>query len=368
LKPVPFISLDHQHTAIRTSVLEALTNVYDKNWFILGKELESFENEYAQFSNSAHCIGVGNGLDALFIGLKACGVGAADEVIVPSHTFLATWLAVTRTGATIVPVEPDPITFNLDTERLHAAITAKTKAIIPVHLYGQACDMSFTEEAHRRQIFVVEDNAQAHGATWNGKITGSVGDISATSFYPIKNLGAAGDGGAIVTNNDKLAAYARRYRNYGFTKKNVADLQGVNSRLDEIQAAILRIKLRHLKEWNADRYRLAQIYHQQLSSVGAIQLPGSTLNSTHVFHLFVIKTSKRNELRNYLLSRQIETSIHYPLPPHLQESCKNLGFRKGEFPVAEEIAETSLSLPLWPGMEPTTVEYVCDTIKNFFDN
>ena len=343
-----------------------MTHAFDKNWFILGKELDTFEREYALFSNSAHCVGVGNGLDALFIALKACGVGQGDEVIVPSHTFVATWLAVARTGARIVPVEPSIRTFNLEGKNIPEALTKQTKAIIPVHLYGQPCDMSFLEEARRRGIFVIEDNAQAHGAKWNDQITGSLGDISATSFYPVKNLGAIGDGGAIVSNNDKLAQYARRYRNYGFSEKNISASQGVNSRLDEIQAAVLRIKLGYLNQWNAERNRLADLYFDGLKEIPELQLPVKLPNATHVFHLFVIRTSRRDELRDYLTTKQIGTGIHYPLPPHLQKGFEDLGFKKGDFPIAEEIAETSLSLPLWPGMGFQTVEYVCDTIKQFF--
>lgn len=366
LKTIPFISLHHQHAEIRTQVLEAITHAYDRNLFILGKELESFEQEFAVFSNSKHCIGVGNGLDALFIALKACGIGPGDEVIVPSHTFVATWMAVVRTGARIIPAEPDPATFNLNVRSLAPAITSKTRAIIPVHLYGQPCDMSFLVEARQREIFVVEDNAQAHGATWNKKITGALGDISATSFYPVKNLGGLGDGGGIVTDNDQIDQYARRYRNYGFAEKNIADSLGVNSRLDEIQATVLRIKLRYLQQWNAERIKLAQLYLEELKDIPGLQLPTTLPNATHVYHLFVIKTSKRDQLRNHLSSKQIETGIHYPLPPHLQKSFRELGFKKGDFPIAEEIANTSLSLPLWPGMEPGAVAYVCQAIRQFF--
>lgn len=367
MKSIPFISLDHQHAEIRAQVLEAIADVYERNWFILGKDLEAFERDYARFSNRTHCIGVGNGLDALFIALKACGIGTGDEVIVPSHTFIATWLAVARTGAKIVPVEPDPRTFNIDPRNLNAAVTKKTRAIVPVHLYGQPCDMSFLQDFRQKEIFVIEDNAQAHGATWNEKITGSIGDIGATSFYPVKNLGAMGDGGAIVTNSDEFARYARRYRNYGFERKNVAGEEGINSRLDEIQAAVLGIKLKHLQKWNAGRLILAQYYQSHLEGTGDLQLPITIPQATHVFHLFVIRTARRDTLREYLASRQIETGIHYPVPPHLQKCFKELEYRKGDFPLAEEIAGTALSLPLWPGLEESAVEYVCDAIKEFFE-
>jgi dTDP-4-amino-4,6-dideoxygalactose transaminase len=289
-----------------------------------------------------------------------------DEVIVPSHTFVATWLAVQRTGARIVPVEPGPEIFNIDVTNIRQALTSRTKAIIPVHLYGQPCDMSFVDDARQNKIFVVEDNAQAQGATWRNKPTGALGDISATSFYPVKNLGALGDGGAIVTNDAQLGEYARRYRNYGFGEKNISDSDGVNSRLDEIQAAVLRIKLRYLQPWNNERKKLAAFYLAGLKEIPAIQLPKIIPEATHVFHLFVIRTPKRDALRDHLTSNQIGTGIHYPIPPHLQKNFQEQGFAKGDFPIAEEIAKTSLSLPLWPGMEQTDVEYICEVIKKFF--
>jgi dTDP-4-amino-4,6-dideoxygalactose transaminase len=344
-----------------------MANVYDRNWFVLGKELAAFEEEYARFSSTPFCIGVGNGLDALFIALKACGVSPGDEVIVPAHTFLATWLAVVRTGAQVVPVEVDPATYNLDTKCVESAVTKKTKAVIPVHLYGQSCDMtSLLTITRQRGIFVVEDNAQAHGATWEGKVTGSFGDCSATSFYPIKNLGALGDGGAIATRNYDLAQFAYRFRNYGFETKNIAEEQGINSRLDELQAALLRIKLKYLHRWNNDRIKLASLYLKNLDGVGDIQLPLCLPQAHHVYHLFVIRTSKRNALKEYLTVRHVETAIHYPIPPHLQKSFRDLGYHKGSFPVTEAIAETALSLPLWPGMAEAQVEYVCEVIRKFF--
>jgi dTDP-4-amino-4,6-dideoxygalactose transaminase len=289
-------------------------------------------------------------------------------VIVPAHTFLATWIAIERTGAKIIPVEPDLITFNIDVGRVGAAVTKKTKAILPVHLYGQPCDMTeLLNIAQQRHIFVIEDNAQAHGATWNGKITGSFGDSSATSFYPVKNLGALGDGGAIVTDNSDVAQFARRYRNYGFETKNIANEQGVNSRLDEIQAAILKVKLKYIQGWNRERINLASAYLKGLDGVGDIQLPFSHPKAHHVYHVFVIRTSRRNELREYLAAHDIETAIHYPIPPHLQKSFQALGYKKGDYPITEAIADTALSLPLWPGMEDSQVAYVCDVLRTFFN-
>jgi dTDP-4-amino-4,6-dideoxygalactose transaminase len=343
LKSIPFLSLAQQHARIRKEALEILTNVYDRNRFILGKELETFEQEYARFSNSSFCVGVGNGLDALYIALKACGIGSGDQVIVPAHTFLATWLAVIKTGAKIIPVEPDPMTF------------------------GQACNMSAVLSlAQEKSVFVIEDNAQAHGATWDGKVTGSLGDCGATSFYPVKNLGALGDGGAIVTSNSDLAQYAVRYRNYGFEKKNVAPEPGINSRLDEIQAAFLRIKLKYLNDWNNQRIELASLYLKNLQGIGDIILPATLSQARHVYHLFVIRTGRRGELQKYLTNRQVETAIHYPIPPHLQACFKDLGYKKGDYPITEAIADTALSLPLWPGLEAEQVGYVCDQIKKFF--
>jgi dTDP-4-amino-4,6-dideoxygalactose transaminase len=354
LKSIPFLSLVHQHARIRTEALEILANVYDRNRFILGKELETFEQEYARFSNSSFCVGVGNGLDALYIALKACGIASGDDVIVPAHTFLATWLAVAKTGAKIIPVEPDPLTFNIDVEMLSPLMTKKIRAVIPVHLYGQSCNMSaLLALAHEKSIFVIEDNAQAHGATWDGKVTGSLGDCGATSFYPVKNLGALGDGGAIVTSNSDLAQFAARYRNYGFEKKNVAREPGINSRLDELQAAFLRIEL-------------ASLYLKNLQGIGDLILPAALSQARHVYHLFVIRTTKRDKLRRYLTDRQVETAVHYPIPPHLQECFKDLGYKKGDYPITEAIADTALSLPLWPGLEAEQVEYVCDLIRKFF--
>ncbi len=366
MKPIPFLSLACQHEEIRTEALDAITNVYDRNWFILGKELETFEQDYAIFTNTPFCIGVGNGHDALFIALKACGIGSGDEVIVPAHTFIATWLAVIKTGAKIIPIDADD-TFNIDVRNLDNARTDKTKAIIPVHLYGQACNMTnILAFAQKHGIFVIEDNAQAHGGAWHGQSTGSFGDINATSFYPVKNLGALGDGGALTTRNYEFAQYAMRYRNYGFEIKNVSLEEGINSRLDEIQAAVLKIKLSHIHRWNEERIRLANLYLKMLEGTGDVRLPVSHPEALHVYHLFVIRTAQRDALRIHLANHHVETMIHYPIPPHLQKSFTGLGYKKGDYPIAENIAHTALSLPLWPGLKDTEVEYVCDVIKKFY--
>lgn len=366
-EPIPFLSLEPQHTMIKTAVQQAVQQVYDRSAFVLGEEVNAFEKEYAAWHEIPFCIGVGNGLDALTMSLLACDVKPGDEVIVPAHTYLATWLAVSRTGATVVPVEPDESTFNIDTSRIEEVITPRTKAILPVHLYGQACNMtSVLELAERHKLFIVEDNAQAQGSRWLKTLTGSWGTINATSFYPTKNLGALGDGGAVTTSHAQLATFVKQYRNYGLKEKNIALYLGVNSRLDEIQAAILRVKLKHVEAWNEQRRELAALYLEQLKDVGDIALPLSDKEAHHVYHLFVIRTKLRDKLSACLTERGIGTMIHYPVPPHLQKPYESLNFRKGDFPITEKIAETCLSLPLWPGMTEQHVERVCEGVRAFF--
>jgi len=367
LEPIPFLSLEAQHTLVHSDVTKALKDGFEKNWYILGEALSKFEEEYARFSHVAHCFGVGNGYDALSIALKACKVGPGDEVIVPAHTYIATWLAISRSGATIVPVEPDDLTYNVDVREVEKCITPKTKVILPVHLYGQSCDMTTLVELSKRHgLLLIEDNAQAHGATWKGKKTGSFGDANATSFYPTKNLGALGDGGAVTTNNEKVAGFVRRYRNYGFESKNFCEEQGVNSRLDELQAAVLSIKLKHLEEWNKRRRAIASIYLERLKGAGDLQLPVTSPEASHVYHLFVVRTLERDRLKDYLKSFKVETMVHYPIPPHLQNAYASLGFKKGDFPITETIASTCLSLPLWPGMTDDQVHLICDLIIKFY--
>lgn len=367
MESIPFLSLAPQHASVHHAVTEALKQGFEKNWYILGEALEKFEDEYAKFTNVKYCVGVGNGYDALSIALRACDVGPGDEVILPAHTYVATWHAVSKCGAAIIPVEPDPVTLQIDVSRIEENITKKTKVLLPVHLYGHPCDMTCLEAiARNHSLTIIEDNAQAQGAKWKGKLTGSFGAVNATSFYPTKNLGALGDGGAITTNSDALATFARKYRNYGFAQKNHCDIEGVNSRLDELQAAVLSIKLTYLEKWNQERRDLANQYLERLHGIGDIQLPVSEKEALPVFHLFVIRSSRRDKLKEFLESSQIQTMIHYPIPPHRQKSYASLNFKKKSFPLTEEIADTCLSLPIWPGMTTTQIDFVCDRIAAFF--
>lgn len=363
---IPFLSFAPQHAPIRAEMIQAFEKVYDSYWYILGKSVTEFEKAYAAFSGTRHCVGVSNGLDALYLSLKALNIGVGDEVIVPSNTYIATVLSVTYTGATPVFVEPDIRTYNIDTSKIEAAITPNTKAIIPVHLYGQSCEMGpLMELAERHGLKVVEDNAQAHGATYKGKITGSWGHLNATSFYPGKNFGALGDAGAITTDNDQLAKDLLALRNYGSSRKYYNDVIGHNMRLDELQAGLLQIKLKYLMNWTALRQQIAAQYDSALRNVPGLVLPYSHPDATHAYHLYVIRCVKRDELQAYLNEKGIGTLIHYPVPPHLQEAYKSLGYRKGDFPIAEELAATSVSIPLWPGMTAEMVEYISAQIKLF---
>ncbi|HEV8513742.1 MAG TPA: DegT/DnrJ/EryC1/StrS family aminotransferase [Cyclobacteriaceae bacterium] len=365
---IHFLSLAEQNGAIHNELISAIDRVLQNNWFVLGRELSAFEQQYAAFNNTSYAAGVANGLDAIYLSLRALGIDKDDEVIVPSHTYIATWLAVTMTGAKIVPVEPNPLTYNIDPDKIEKAITPRTKAVIPVHLFGQACEMDKVMGlAKKHNLFVVEDNAQAHGAECNGIKTGSFGHCNATSFYPGKNLGALGDGGAVTTNSEKLNEAVRMFRNYGSSEKYYNEVIGVNSRLDELQAAVLSVKLKYLNRWTSERQKIAQFYLDELKDVGDLILPNSSKNCTHVYHLFVIRTKKRNQLQKHLTDKGIQTLIHYPIPPHLQKAYKGLGFRQGDFPIAEELANTSLSLPLWPGMTEDMVNRIAASIREFYN-
>jgi dTDP-4-amino-4,6-dideoxygalactose transaminase len=365
---VPFLSFAPQHGPIRENVLAAIADVYDKQWYVLGDQVKAFESAYADFNQVQHCIGVANGLDALHLALEALNVGPGDEVLVPSNTYIATWLAISFVGATPVPVEPNPATYNIDPTQLEAAITPRTKGIMPVHLYGQACEMgTIMEVAQRHGLWIVEDNAQAQGATWQGGITGSFGDVNGTSFYPGKNLGALGDAGAVTTNDEALGTKIRTLRNYGSQKKYYNEVIGHNSRLDELQAAVLSVKLPHLVEWTKQRQAVAALYDQHLSGLGDLILPAVATGATHVYHLYVIRTLHRDALQQHLQDESIGTLIHYPVPPHRQQAYEHMAIQEGTYPIAEELARTSLSLPMWPGMQEEEVKAVAAAVRGFFE-
>jgi dTDP-4-amino-4,6-dideoxygalactose transaminase len=364
---IPFLSFEHMNAEVKIATLQSFEHFFDKGWYVLGEQVKQFEQDYALFNNTNYSVGVANGLDALIIALKTLNIGEGDEVIVPSNTYIASWLAVSYVGATPVPVEPRIDTYNINPELIEAKITPRTKAIMPVHLYGQCCEMdAIVAIAKKHHLYIVEDNAQSQGALYKGQKTGSFGDINATSFYPGKNLGAYGDAGAITTNDEALKQRAQVIRNYGSEKKYYNQELGINSRLDEVQAGFLSIKLKHLDKWNAERNTIAQHYVKSLRNLQDIVLPTIAPDASSVFHLFVIRTTKRNELQDFLTDNGIGTLIHYPVPPHLQEAYKNLNYKQGDFPIAEEIAHTCLSLPLFPGMTIEQIDTVCKTIKQFF--
>ena len=359
---VPFLDLAAMHGPLRGELLAAFNRVMDSGWFILGPETEAFETEFADYCGVGHCIGVGNGLDALHLILRGMGIGLGDEVIVPSNTFIATWLAVSYSGARPVPVEPDARTFNLDPERIEAAVSSRTRAIIAVHLYGQPADMDAIHAiAERHGLKVIEDSAQAHGARYRGKATGGLGHAAGFSFYPGKNLGALGDGGAVTTNDPALAERIRVLRNYGSQLKYRNEVKGFNSRLDELQAAFLRVKLRRLDAWNQARQAIAERYLEHLGDSG-LGLPWVPNWAAPVWHLFVVRSSRRDELQRDLGDMGIQTQIHYPIPPHLQTAYADLGIAEGSLPLAEAIHREVLSLPMGPGMAPEDSNRVIDAV------
>ena len=354
--------------AIKKELVPSFEQFIDKGWYVLGEQVKQFEKEYAAYCHTNCAVGLANGLDALIIALKTLNIGEGDEVIVPSNTYIASWLAVSYVGATPIPVEPSIDTYNINPMLIEAKITSKTKAIMPVHLYGQCCEMDpIMLLAKKYQLFVIEDNAQSQGATFNTQLTGSFGNINATSFYPGKNLGAYGDAGAVTTNDRQLAEKAMIIRNYGSQQKYFNQELGINSRLDELQAGFLSIKLNHLNHWNELRNKIASQYLLELSSIDGIILPQIATNATSVYHLFVIRTTKRNELITHLTTHGVGTLIHYPIPPHLQQAYSFLNYQKGDFPIAENIAETCLSLPIYPGLKEEQITEVCNQIKYFFN-
>jgi dTDP-4-amino-4,6-dideoxygalactose transaminase len=356
------------HEPLKGEMMHAFENFYDSKWFVLGDGVKQFEKDYSAFNQTNFAVGISNGLDALHIALKSLNIGVGDEVIVPSNTYIATALAVSYVGATPVFVEPNIETYNIDPNLIEAAITPKTRAIMPVHLYGQASEMdAIMAIAKKHNLLIIEDNAQSQGAKFNGKLTGSFGDINGTSFYPGKNLGALGDAGAVTTNNEVLAKKASVLRNYGSEKKYYNEVIGYNMRLDECQAAFLSIKLKQLNNWTLQRQEIASWYEAELSNIPSLTIPKLALNATHVYHLYVVRTSKRDDLQSFLNIKGIGTLIHYPIPPHLQDAYSFLGKKIGDFPIAEEIASTCLSLPIWPGMKKEEVVEVSLAIREFFN-
>ena len=362
---VPFVSFLPLEKELGCELREAFDRVLTRSWYIGGEEDKIFEEEFAHYCNVNYCVGNGNGLDALYLALKALGIGEGDEVLVPSNTFIATALAVTYTGATPIFVEPDIRTFNINPSAIEEKISSKTKAIMPVHLYGQPCDMGpIMEIARNYNLYVIEDCAQAHGATYKGKRIGSFGDVAGFSFYPGKNLGALGDAGATITNNEELAGKIRALGNYGSDYKYHHIYQGNNSRLDELQAAFLRVKLKHLDQANENRRHIAKCYLDGINN-SQIILPYVMDECEPVWHIFAVRCKRRDELARYLKDRGIGTNEHYPIPIHQQECYHDLELEKGSLPIAEEISATQLSLPLYYGMTDEEIQYVIECINEF---
>jgi dTDP-4-amino-4,6-dideoxygalactose transaminase len=356
---VPFLELKPTYLELKEEFDAAYHRVMESGWYLLGREVEEFEAEFAAYCEAKHCVAVGNGLDALHLILRACGIGPGDEVIVPANTFIATWLAVSYAGAIPVPVEPDAQTHNLDPGRLENAVTRKTKAIMPVHLYGQPADMDPIQRvASKHGLKVIEDNAQAQGARYKGRRTGSLGDAAGNSFYPGKNLGAFTDAGAVTTNDAGLADQVRVLRNYGSRKKYYYECKGFNSRLDELQAAFLRVKLRHLDEWNGRRRLIAARYLSDLHGADSLALPSVPEWADPVWHLYVVQHPRRDSLQQALSQVGIGTLIHYPVPPHLSGAYAEGKWRRGDFPIAERLADTVLSLPIGPHLAEDQVRAV----------
>lgn len=360
---VPFLDLAAGYVELQSELEAAVLRSLRSGWYIGGEDVEGFEREFAAFTDAAHCVGVANGLDALSLALRAMDIGAGDTVIVPSNTFIATWLAVSQVGATPIPVEPVPGTYNIDPTRIEGAITPTTKAIIPVHLYGQPADLDpILAIAREYGLKVLEDAAQAHGARYKGRRIGSHGDLVAWSFYPGKNLGALGDGGAITTNNAQLADHVRVLRNYGSRIKYINEVQGINSRLDPVHAAALRVKLKVLDEWNARRAAIAARYTAELVNTEVL-LPLVPDWATPVWHLFVVQHSKRDGLQKRLSAAGVSTLIHYPIPLHMQQAYAGFGWKDGDFPIAEQIARQVLSLPMGPQLSSEGVAAVVRALK-----
>jgi len=356
-----------QYESIAEEIDRAFHEVTASAQYILGARVDQFEREFAQFVGAEYAVGVGSGLDALRLGLLALEIGPGDEVIVPANTYIATALAVSEVGADVVLVDCDPATYNIDPDAVAAAVTSRTRALLPVHFTGQAAEMTpLLELAASRGFAVVEDAAQAHGTRYDGRPCGSLGKLACFSFYPAKNLGAYGDGGMVTTSDPTVVERTRRHRNYGERAKYDHVVKGVNSRLDGLQAAFLSVKLPYLTAWNEARLRHADAYRAELDGVGDLRLQQRSDSSTHVYHLFVVETAERDALRGFLAERGIQTGIHYPIPIHLQEAYRDLGLGPGAYPHAERLAQESLSLPMYPELTEEQISNVTGTIREFF--
>jgi dTDP-3-amino-3,4,6-trideoxy-alpha-D-glucose transaminase len=367
---IPFLDVRAGAMELQPDLHAAFKRVMQSGQYILGDEVERFEEAFASFCGTRHAVGVGNGLEALTIVLRARGIGRGDEVIVPAHTFIATWLAVVECGARVVPVDVDPVTMLIDPDAAAAACTTRTTAVVPVHLYGHPVDPALLEPLVRRHgLALIGDAAQAHGAMVGGLPVGGLGDAAAFSFYPAKNLGALGDAGAITTNDDELASRARRLRNYGSRSKYEFEELGLNSRLDPLQAAFLGVKLAVLAEWNARRARIAERYLDGLGGLPNLALPApAPAGSVHAWHLFCVRHPRRDQLRAYLAERGIQTQMHYATPPHRAGAFASLGFERGSFPVTESIAEKVVSLPIGPHLDGDSVAHVIEVVHEFIES
>jgi dTDP-4-amino-4,6-dideoxygalactose transaminase len=361
---IPFLDLKAAYLELKPELDEAYFRIMNSGWYVLGEEVNRFEGEFASYCSTNYCVGVANGLEALHLILRGYGIGPGDEVIVPANTYIATWLAVSYAGATPIPVEPDVMTYNIDPKKIEEAVTGRTKAIIPVHLYGQPADVDpILDIAGKYNLKVIEDAAQAHGAYYKGRRVGGLGDAAGFSFYPGKNLGAFGDAGAVTTNDDSLADKIRTLRNYGSHVKYFNETKGVNSRLDPLQAAFLRVKLKYLDIWNTRRRTIAEKYIEQLSDIGNVTLPFAPNWATPAWHLFVIRNPRRDLIQEHLEKAGIGTLIHYPIPPHLSEAYRDLKIHRGNLPITETLANTVLSLPIGPHLSDSKLSTVISTLK-----
>lgn len=361
---IPVLDVGASYAELREEIDAAVTGILASGWYIGGAAVEQFEAEFASYCAAEHCVGTGNGLEALALSLRALEVGPGDEVIVPANTYIATWLAVTSVGATLVPVEPDPLTHCIDAERIRAAVGPRTRCIMPVHLYGHPCPMeAILAVAREHDLVIVEDAAQAHGAAVDGRKLGSHGDAVAWSFYPTKNLGAFGDAGAVTTNRPEVAERIRYLRNYGSKEKNVHEVKGVNSRLDPIQAAILSIKLRYLDEWQDRRQRLARFYGDAFAGLNSIIAPTVASGSTHAWHLYVMRFDERDAIADRLAASGVASAVHYPTPPFRQDAYSEFAARSSEWPISDRLANSVLSIPMGPHLDLQDAEQVAEAVR-----